>query len=264
MNASPLKDDHNEEELFHDALSSDDEEIRWDAAYRLGLRAAPGVFERAETLLRSPCSRERSFAADVLGKFACNSPNHSPRCVALLTAALTREAESLPLASLIAALARHEYEPPALIVSYATHASPDVRLAVTRYLDKRKDEESVRLLIELSCDDAARVRDWATFALGTLNSADTPAIREALWNRVEDSDEDTRAEALMGLTERRDERVLNALRRELEAGYAGTLVLEAAEAWAHPSLLPILIALRDSGEFEPSALDAAIQACGPT
>ena len=61
-------------------------------------------------------------------------------------------------------------------------------------------------LIALSADADADVRDWATFALGTLAAADTPELREALAARVEDADEDTRLEAVHGLALRGDTR----------------------------------------------------------
>ena len=59
-------------------------------------------------------------------------------------------------------------------------------------------------LIELSADPEPGVRDWATFALGTLAPQDTPALRDALAARLDDPDDDTRLEAVHGLALRGD------------------------------------------------------------
>ncbi len=67
-------------------------------------------------------------------------------------------------------------------------------------------DEALNALIELSADADAKVRDWATFALGTLAEADSPALRDALAARLDDADEDTRMEAVHGLALRGDER----------------------------------------------------------
>jgi len=37
-------------------------------------------------------------------------------------------------------------------------------------------------------DDDAHVRDWATFALGALSTVDTSMLRDALVERLSDSD----------------------------------------------------------------------------
>ena len=63
------------------------------------------------------------------------------------------------------------------------------------------------------------MRDWATFALGTLADEDTPALRDALAARLDDPDEDTRLEAVHGLALRGDHRADDAA-RDLLAGTA--------------------------------------------
>jgi hypothetical protein len=77
------------------------------------------------------------------------------------------------------------------------------------------DRKAVRTLIELSADPDADIRDWATFGLAQQIGTNTREVREALYARVEDEDDDTRAEALMGLARRRDERVSVPLIKEL-------------------------------------------------
>jgi len=78
------------------------------------------------------------------------------------------------------------------------------------------DDLAVETLIELSQDEEAHVRDWATLGLARQIERDTLELRDALLARLGDPDEDTRAEALAGLAERGDERAVDPLLAELD------------------------------------------------
>jgi HEAT repeat protein len=127
------------------------------------------------------------------------------------------------------------------------------------------------ILGQLGCPDRSfpkectqvLLRDWATFALGTLHETDTPAIRDALADRLADIDIDTRCEALVGLARRRDQRALPSLHRELSGESVSPLAIEAATLIAIPQLIKELIALRARWDGDTSLLEQAIQACLP-
>ena len=108
--------------------------------------------------------------------------------------------------------------PPARTGCSPSAPTPDtyVREAVAFALGGRPGEETLQALIELSADADAKVRDWATFALGTLAETDSPALRDALAARLDDPDEDTRMEAVHGLALRGDERAQAPARDLLE------------------------------------------------
>lgn len=91
-----------------------------------------------------------------------------------------------------------------------------------------ENQEAHGVLIELTRDADAQVRDWAAFALGTQCETDTPAIRDALADRGADTDDETRCETLVRLARRGDRRVLTALHEELACQSVSTLVIEAA------------------------------------
>ena len=74
----------------------------------------------------------------------------------------------------------------------------------------RDDERVFDALVELTADPEPGIRDWATFALGTLSPQDTPTLRDALAARLDDSDDSTRIEAVHGLALRGDARALDA------------------------------------------------------
>jgi HEAT repeat protein len=70
---------------------------------------------------------------------------------------------------------------------------------------------AVQTLLILTRDPDEDVRNWAVFGLGNLGDADSTEIRDALFARLNDSNEEVREEALVGLAKRKDTRVLPAL-----------------------------------------------------
>jgi hypothetical protein len=100
----------------------------------------------------------------------------------------------------------------------ASRGHPDnaVRRGVVSGLLGLMDDLAVATLIELSRDQEADIRDWATFGFGSQLDRDDPSIREALIARLDDPDDNTREEALVGLAARGDERAVPRLLFELE------------------------------------------------
>jgi HEAT repeat protein len=105
-----------------------------------------------------------------------------------------------------------------LLLSLVDHPEVAVRDGVARGLAGRQEPAAVDALITLSADEDPDVRDWATFALGTLAELDSPELREALAARLEDPDEETRVEAIVGLAVRNDDRAVGPAVELLQAG----------------------------------------------
>ena len=122
--------------------------------------------------------------------------------------------------SILVALS-HLRDPEAIVPAsrFRHHPDPDVRHGVVLALTGHEEEQALGVLIELTRDPDAHVRDWATFALGSQVDVDTPELRDALVGRLSDEDDDTRAESMVGLARRGDRRVVTTLRRELESGF---------------------------------------------
>ncbi len=171
----------------------------------------------------------------------------------------------------------HAWDPRAasLLLSLVDRNHPDgaVRLALARALpggagEQREPDAAIAVLVHLSTDDLAQVRDWACFGLGQLE-ADSPAVRAALAARLGDEDRDTRAEALMALADLADPRALPACLDMLadESGSIGLLTLKAAANLASPLLLPTLRCLQqgwaaDDPDEHTMALADALRRCG--
>ena len=87
----------------------------------------------------------------------------------------------------------------------------------------------------LTTDTDDDVRDWALFGLGNLGDADSTEIRDAICDRLNDSNSNVREETMVGLAKRKDKRVLPALiaalnQPELHGPGVTVLTIEAAEA----------------------------------
>ena len=152
-----------------------------------------------------------------------------------------------------------------LLVPMKNHPCNLVRWGVVHGIAGHNHPLAIQTLIELSRDEDEEIRDWASFALGSLIDTDTEEIREALWARVTDSFEDVRAEALTGLARRKDPRVRDLLLRELAAENVDIMIVDAAQELGDALLLPALLELKQrwpaDRRDEEDWLDKAIESC---
>lgn len=266
------------DELVTAALTEPDENISWNAVAALHFRGTKDVLEKAEGLCRSDCTAERRLGADILGQLGVPERTYPRECVSLLLAMLDRETDADVLQAIFVAfshLGEAEAIEPAL--KYRGHPDSEVRHGVVLALTGYEDQRAVNALIELSHDQDAHVRDWATFALGQQIALDTPGIREALAERLTDSDYETRCEGIMGLALRGDRQVIPVISRELASDSIGCTVVEAAIAIPDPQFYPLLLVMREVALQAPSdaseestkmwqiaKIDEAIEACRPS
>jgi HEAT repeat protein len=254
--------------LVDAALRAVDQDCRWDLVGSIVKECPDDVLELSLVLLRGATERERTLAADILGRLVGVEPGARGAIIPALLDSLSDEKADGTTASIVAALG-HMGDPSVTerLVAFSRHHCAEVRLAVafavaTAASDTDSPSPAARaVLIRLSQDDESEVRDWATFGLGTLSAADGPDVRAALLARTEDANRDTRAEALFGLAVRHDPRAVPQLIRDLQSSQVGSLVVEAAAAAADPRLLPALLALQYSGEGDPGKVRKAIDRC---
>ncbi len=161
----------------------------------------------------------RDLAAQVLGQLGWTTPAFPGEQAAALQAIADHEKDPRVLATVACAFG-HLGEPygDEWLLSMRGHPDLHVRHGVAFGLGGRTGDGAIDALIALSADREPAVRDWATFALGTLAPQDTPALRDALAARLDDPDEDTRLEAVHGLAVRGDERAKEPALELLAAG----------------------------------------------
>jgi HEAT repeat protein len=254
-------------ELVAAALAGDEEDQKaWDAIMALQRRGDVPVFEAATKLLGSLSDKERGRGVEILAQLGTPNPSAELRakCSDAILAALAGEQSPSVLHSIGVALGHlGDARAVAALLPFIDHRDPLVRFGVVLGLSPHPASAAVEGLIQLSVDPDEDVRNWATFGLGTMMDVDTPALRDALVQRLGDPNAEIRGEALVGLAQRKDERVLEPLRRELVGESVGVLAVEAAGSLGDLSLLPLLLELRNSvgtaGQYFDHILDGAIE-----
>lgn len=211
---------------------------------------------------------ELTRQADRLRKFVDGRPERAATAVPELVELLTKTDDPNVLVAIAQAL--HAAWTPAAslaLLPYASHIDERVRVAVARALpggaadDPDAANSVAKALIALAADECARVRVWAIFGLGSILDVDTPDIRAALRAGTFDSDLDTRLEAILGLSERRDPFALDMIRDGLLATRVERTIVDAARAYGDPVLLPLLQLLLGSWSDDVELLDEAIRRC---
>ena len=200
---------------------------RWELVTELHKRADEATFQAASALVASPDPVVRGLGVDVLAQAGAylNVPTEArpfrSETVQLLLDRLQVEGDPDVLESIAVAFGhlRDSRSIPALR-DLRQHSDERVRHGVVFGLMGVDEDLAVQTLIELSTDESADVRDWATFGLGVQIKRDDPEVRAALLDRIDDPDDDTREEAIRGLAMRGDRRVIPALLHELSSGGA--------------------------------------------
>jgi HEAT repeat protein len=237
----------------------------WRAVCELHKRGTDEIFVLAQSLCQANDPHERAVGADILGQlgFRAKYPFREQTLPILFHMMETDSSVKVLYSACVALRHLHDKRGIAPLLKLKSHPHEDARYGVIIGLLGWEDERAIAALIELSRDSDPHVRDWATFGLGAMLETDTEAIRQALHERLEDSDELTRGEAMSGLAKRKDQRVFPLVLDQLEK--MAYWVLEVAEALADPRLLPALYHYKAHWEEEENwryiALEAAIAAC---
>ena len=214
------------EELLAEAVaaanyrdSEDDvlSDLYWKPVRIFHCRADDSVMAAATKLLVSEISEDRILAANILSQVALGNEKRRTEAADLLLPVFQRETDCEVLDTIADAFGHigDERSVPRL-VELSSHPNESLRLAVVHGLSGHHDERTIAVLIVLSSDPDDDVRNWATFGLGTQTETDTPELRNTLIARLNDHDDETRHEALVGLARRGDVRVVPALLMELE------------------------------------------------
>ena len=209
-------------QLFAAALAEDSEsDERWRIVTELQRRGDREPFDIAIELTGSANAEERELGVAVLGQLGfraeeADRPYREPT-IDVLIDLLNDETSPEVLKSATTALGhlRAKRAIPT-VTAFSRHPDPDVRMGVVNGLSSQEDELAIATLIELSADEVDDIRDWATFAIGTLHETDTPEIREALACRLGDRHDDAAAEGVAGLAHRGDPRAVEPLLALLE------------------------------------------------
>ena len=200
------------DELIETAVREWDSDAEWPPYLAaLTWRGDEATLAAALELLGRDDPRARAVGAYVLGQLGIPERTHPQESADALERHAEGEEDPEVLATIASAFGnlgpRYGLE---TLLKLRRHADPRVREGAAEALAGRDEERVFDALVELTADPEPGIRDWATFALGTLSPQDTPTLRDALAARLDDSDDSTRIEAVHGLALRGDARALDA------------------------------------------------------
>ena len=259
-----MNDSRSTSELIQIALTALDETVQADAVAILHFRGDREVFEAASLLCASSSPQERELGLWILGQLGIPDRTFPGESVEILLNLLAQEQSPEVLCSTGIALGHLQSEKavPAL-VALKNHTHKDVRFGVVKGLLCQDSEQAIQALIELSSDRDWDVRNWATFGLGSMVDIDTEKIRDALFQRLiheaAGEGDEIYGEALVGLAERKDARLIPLLLKELRSDCVGRLAVEAASIMGDSRLYSALIRLRDRWDLDRELLEGAIE-----
>lgn len=258
------------DELIRDALAADDFDCYWDTVMALHMRGSTEVFEEAKDLCASVDEDAKVLGADILGQLGTPERPFASVSTEILLDMLNDETSPIVLSAVAMAIGQlWNHDPRAVqpLVRLSAHEDADVRKSAAFGLSGYHDQTAVDAIIELSSDPDRDVRDIAThFGLDSLCGPDTPGIHEALLRRIDDEDAEIRAEALLGLAHRNDDRVIEPLINELQKQSSQEVVydylFEAAFDMADQRLCPALLDFKVKRGANYPYLEDALIACG--
>jgi HEAT repeats len=251
----------------------EDDDEYWTLIRELHRRGTRLIFDDAARLILSEDPKVRGVACDVLSQlgFETGQP-FAAETIPLLARICTEEVSPSVLGSAISAMGHlRQSEAVPYVMAHAQHADPKVRLSVACALPSMADQEwlgqalpIVTTLLQLTSDEDARVRDWATFAIGRQVNVDGGSVRQCLFARLDDPDDDTRAEAIAGLTRRHAPEIERHVMDALRAETVHQLAVESACYLGDPSFAESLLELSGWWVVDVDLLEDARRRCDPT
>ena len=214
------------------AMEADPEHDRdesWAIVSALRRRGSQAVFDQARAWCGARDAGLRRLGANVLGQLGPAGERPFASVSTPLLEGLLGDPDESVVSCALTALGHLGTGDTATICALASSPSDRVRYSVAWCLGRRHQPQALATLIALSRDLDAEVRDWATFGLGSLADADGPEIRQALVDRLDDDDAETRAEAMLGLVRRNDPRGDHAVAAALTQPDVRSQVQEAAD-----------------------------------
>ena len=232
------------EKVFQRLINNKSSKTYWDNISELRSRPTKEVFERALLLTHSKVKKERIIGIDILAQLGFEPRPFLKQTLKRYFEILENEKDADTIMSLLFAIGHNNEKLTgkqiSKIVEFKNHKDIGVRQGVVSTLLSVENNKAITCLIELTNDKCTSIRDWATFGIGTQIEINNPKIIEALWNRVKDSNIETRHEAIVGLAIRNDERIKDIIINELKFGDCRTLIFEAINTLNDKIFLPYL------------------------
>lgn len=232
------------EKIFFRLINNKSDKTYWENIRELRSRPTIDVFNHSVKLINSSKPRERNIGIDILAQLGFPPRPFFKESGKQFFEILNKEKDPKVLRSVLYAIGHNnnklKFDEIAILASHKNSADNGIREGLVSALLSVDNNLAIDTLIHLTSDKISHIRDWATFGIGTQIERDNKLIREALWLRVEDEHQDTRLEAIFGLSKRKDKRIKAVIERELLNKDGGSLLFQAIDELNDKDFLPIL------------------------
>lgn len=257
------------DKLFERLLTNRSQATYWENIFELRTRPCQAVFSQAFQLAQSNDEKSQRIGIDILAQLGQSPRFHQTESIALFFQCLSKATSIKIIETLLYAIGHNNdnlTEKQILQLCDTPLKSSRIRYALTFSLLGISHPLAIAMLIKLSKDKVVAVRDWATFGLGTQIETNTPEIIEALWQRCRDSDSNVQAEAIAGLAQRGDRRIIPIISQLLKGGEFVILIFEAILILGDKQFLSLLEDIKQevanqsvNAEWKSALLDCIAQ-----
>lgn len=233
------------EKIFSRLLTNKTKSTYWKNISELRRRPSNEVYDRAYELAQSPLAFQKEIGIYILAQLGFAPRFQQAKTLELYFQLLNTEENPNIISAVLSSIGHNNEqlnkEQVQQLIPYQNHRWVAVRFTLVQALLAVTHPEAITMLISLSKDEHPDIRNWATFGLGSQLEVDSPAIRTALWERIDDVDFITTQEAIIGLAVRKDTGIIPRLKAAIQKlDYDSGLVLEAIEAMPNIAYIPLL------------------------
>jgi len=232
------------EKIFNRLLNNKTQKTYWDNISELRKRPNQYVFEKAYEFAKSNTDKQKIIGIDILQQLGFDPRYNKTQTVELHFELLEKTQSNTVLKSLLHGIGHNNDELSdnhiSKLIEFKDQTDIDVKHALISAISGVENPKAINVLIDFTKDKTSSIRNWATFGIGSLIESDNNDIRNALWNRINDNDFETKSEAIVGLANRKDQRIKDIIISELENGDYGSLLFEAILRLNDKDFLPLL------------------------
>jgi hypothetical protein len=233
-----------DDKLFLRLLNNKSDKTYWDNISELRSRPKKSVFQKCHDLINSEIPKERMIGIDVLAQLGITPRPFYNETIKLYFDILPNEMDYKVLKALFYAIGHNNdnlnQKQINKLIAFKTSEDNAVRQGLVSSLLGVDNNQAIDTLIDLSNDTVSSIRNWATFGIGSQIETNSDKIKKALWNRINDKNQDTKLEAIVGLAHRKEMNVKEVIKQELTRGEFGTLLFEAIELLDCVEFIPLL------------------------
>lgn len=247
------------DKIFSRLESIKSKKAYWEYISILRSRSSEEVFIKCTELINSDSANHKKIGIDVLAQLGLPPRKFLKQTLKTYFHLLKVEENPEILMSVLYGISHNNENLSKskihLLCSFAKNENKLIKEGLVAALIGIEDKLAIETIIKFSSDKINQIRNWATFDLGTLLTIDNEKIRTALWKRVNDKHQETRLEAIIGLANRKDQRINEIIIQELKAGEMGILLLEAVLEMKSKEFLPIMKKQMNLIQNDKSILD---------